>query len=73
MPYVTCLLYTSYTGRFVPASYQLNLNTPQLQAACTAGGFTYLGQPFGYFTPPSIVVRAMNGATTPVQLSLIHI
>ena len=56
-----------YTGRFVPASYQLNLNTPQLQAACTAGGFTYLGQPFGYFTPPSIVVRAMNGATTPVQ------
>lgn len=35
-----------YTGRFVPASYQLVLNTPMLQtfgSACAARSFTYLG------------------------------
>lgn len=56
-----------YSGRFVPAGYQLNLNTPQLQTSCAAGGFTYLGQPFGYAAPPSIAVKAMNGAATPTQ------
>ncbi len=56
-----------YSGRFVPASYQLiNLNTPQLQAACAAGGFTYLGQTFGYDTTPSVAVKAMSGAAIPV-------
>jgi len=59
-----------YTGRFVPASYQLNLNTPQLQtfgSACATRSFTYLGQPFGFVTTPSATVRAMNGAATPAQ------
>lgn len=59
-----------FTGRFVPASYQLNLNTPQLQtfgSACATRGFTYLGQPFGYVTTPSVTVKAMNGAATPAQ------
>ncbi len=56
-----------YSGRFVPASYQINLNTPQLQAACAAGGFTYLGQAFGYATTPSVAVKAMSGAAIPVQ------
>ena len=55
------------TGRFVPASYQVNLNAPALQEACAGGGFTYLGQPFGYATAPSATVRAMNGAATPAQ------
>lgn len=59
-----------YTGRFVPASYQLNLNAPLLQtfgSACAARSFTYLGQPFGYAVAPSLTVKAMNGATTPAQ------
>ena len=56
-----------YSGRFIPASYQLNMNTPQLQTTCAAGGFTYLGQPFGYAVTPSIAVKAMNGAATPAQ------
>ena len=58
------------TGRFVPASYQFNFNVPLLQtfgSACAARSFTYLGQPFGYAVPPSITVRAMNGAATPAQ------
>ena len=58
------------TGRFVPASYQLNVNTPQLQtfdSVCATRSFTYLGQPFGFVTTPSVTVRAMNGAAMPVQ------
>jgi hypothetical protein len=59
----------NYVGRFVPASFQLNLNAPQLRTACAAGGFTYLGQGFGYVVVPSVVVKAMNGAATPLQTS----
>ncbi len=56
------------TGRFVPASYRLVLNTPTLQtfgSACAVRSFTYLGQPFGYATPPSVGVSAMNGVAVP--------
>lgn len=59
-----------YSGRFVPASYRLNLNVPLLQtfgSACAARSFTYLGQPFGYALAPSVTIKAMNGAATPVQ------
>lgn len=59
-----------YTGRFVPASYQLVPNTPILQtfgSACAARSFTYLGQPFGYATTPIVGVKAMNGAVSPTQ------
>ncbi len=67
----------TYTGRFVPASFQVNLNTPTLRtfgvtdSSCHASAsaprrtFTYLGQPFGYATSPSVTVRAMNAATPP--------
>ncbi len=61
---------TINTGRFVPASYQLALNTPLLQtmgSACATRSFTYLGQPFGYVTAPSVTVTAMNGAASPVK------
>jgi hypothetical protein len=66
------------TGRFVPDSFLLTPNTPTLQTfgaadgSCSAAAaapkrsFTYLGQPFGYATAPSIGVAARNfaGATT---------
>lgn len=58
------------TGRFVPASFQLTLNSPVLQtfgSACASRSFTYLGQPFGFASTPALNVRAMNGAATPVQ------
>jgi hypothetical protein len=60
-----------YTGRFVPASYQVTFAAPMLQtfgAACAAPrSFTYFGQPFGFLAAPSVAVKAMNGATTPAQ------
>ena len=61
-----------YTGRFVPASYQLVLNTPMLQtfgSACAARSFTYLGQPFGYAVAPGVSVSAMSGAVAPALTS----
>ncbi len=53
-------------GRFVPASFAAALNTPVFGTACSAGGFTYLGQPFTYTVAPVITVtaQAVGGATT---------
>lgn len=65
-------------GRFVPDHFAVsNNNTPQyrtynaLDGACTAGPaprrtFTYIGQPFGWVTPPLALITARNasGATT---------
>lgn len=53
-------------GRFIPARFAVMLNSPLLATACTAGGFTYQGQPFGYVTPPVITATAVSvsGGTT---------
>jgi MSHA biogenesis protein MshQ len=54
-------------GRFVPSHFVVDLNPPPLfTAACSAGGFTYHGQPFGYTTAPVITATAVaaDGATT---------
>lgn len=67
----------TYTGRFVPASFQVNLNTPLFKtfntadASCNASApspkrtFTYLGQPFGFSNAPSVTVKALSAASTP--------
>jgi MSHA biogenesis protein MshQ len=49
-------------GRFVPDHFAVSLNTPLFQTACTAGGFTYLGQKFGYATVPVITVTAQDAS-----------
>ena len=54
-------------GRFVPDHFAVALNSPLFQTACSAGGFTYTGQTFGYLTAPVITVTAQdasNNATT---------
>jgi len=54
-------------GRFVPDHFAVALNTPSFGTACTAGGFTYLGQPLNYTTAPVITVTAQglaNNTTT---------
>jgi MSHA biogenesis protein MshQ len=58
-------------GRFVPDHFDVVLLlTPVLRtfnsSSCTPRSFTYLGQPFGYATPPQATVLARNaaGATT---------
>jgi MSHA biogenesis protein MshQ len=53
-------------GRFVPSHFTVALNAPLFATACTAGGFTYLGQPFQFATAPMITAtaRSVSGALT---------
>lgn len=65
--YITSNIAT--VGRFVPANYLLQLNTPTFQtfgSTCASRSFTYLGQPFGYAAAPIVTVTARNfsGGTT---------
>lgn len=47
-------------GRFRPARLAVAPNVPQLLNACAAGGFGYMGQEFGFATPPELTVTGFN-------------
>jgi hypothetical protein len=53
-------------GRFVPASFGTSVNSPVFATGCASGGFTYVGQSFGYAVPPVVTVTALaaDGVTT---------
>jgi MSHA biogenesis protein MshQ len=53
-------------GRFIPNAFATALNTPVLGTACTAGGFSYVGQALTYTVAPVLTVtaQALGGATT---------
>jgi hypothetical protein len=53
-------------GRFVPNGFAVALNTPLIGTACTAGSYSYMGQPLTYAVAPVITVtaQALGGATT---------
>jgi MSHA biogenesis protein MshQ len=55
---------TGDVGRFIPNNFAVILNAPSFAAACGAGLFTYLGQPFGYSVAPVITVTAQSLAGT---------
>ncbi|MBS0393274.1 MAG: hypothetical protein JSR54_01545 [Proteobacteria bacterium] len=57
---------TGNVGRFVPSTFATALNTPVFGTACTAGGFTYVGQPFTFTVAPvvTLTAQAVGGATT---------
>ncbi len=52
-------------GRFIPNSFGTALNTPVIGTACSAGGYSYLGQPLNYTVAPVVTVTALaaTGAT----------
>jgi MSHA biogenesis protein MshQ len=58
---------TGNIGRFIPHHFSVALNTPLFATACAAGGFTYLGQSFGYSVPPVISVTAQTQAGVTTQ------
>jgi MSHA biogenesis protein MshQ len=53
-------------GRFVPSHFLVALNAPLFATACSAGSFTYQGEPFGFTTAPVITAAAVaaGGTTT---------
>lgn len=53
-------------GRFIPNSFSAAVNTPVIGTACSAGGFSYLGQPLTYTVAPVATVTALSlgGSTT---------
>jgi MSHA biogenesis protein MshQ len=57
---------TGNVGRFIPNAFTAAINTPVFGTACTAGGFSYIGQPFVYTVAPVITAtaQALGGATT---------
>ena len=53
-------------GRFVPNNFLTALNTPVFATACSAGSFTYVGQPFTFSVAPviNVTAQALGGITT---------
>ncbi|HZF16466.1 MAG TPA: DUF2341 domain-containing protein [Steroidobacteraceae bacterium] len=57
---------TGNVGRFIPNDFLVAVNTPLFLTACSAGNYTYIGQPFAYAVAPvfTATARAFGGATT---------
>ena len=53
-------------GRFIPNAFAAALNTPVIGTGCSAGGFSYLGQPLTYTVAPVLTATALaaGGSTT---------
>ncbi len=49
-------------GRFIPNSFGVALNTPVIGTACSAGGYSYTGQPLTYTVAPVMTVTALTAA-----------
>ena len=59
---------TGNVGRFFPDHFAVTRNSPTFNPACTAGSFTYVGQPFAYATAPVLTVTARNASGNPKNL-----
>ena len=57
---------TGYVGRFHPKRLGVAANAPALGNSCSAGAFTYQGQPFHFGTAPVLSLTALSaqGTTT---------
>jgi hypothetical protein len=57
---------TGNVGRFIPNDFLVSGNTPLFLTGCSAGTYTYIGQPFVYSVAPvmTATARALGGATT---------
>ena len=54
-------------GRFIPHHFATALNAPLFQTQCGSGGFTYIGETFGYSTAPLITFTALAAAGSVTQ------
>jgi hypothetical protein len=57
---------TGNVGRFIPDNFTVALNSPVIGTSCSAGGFSYLGQPLSYTVAPVITAtaRSFSGGIT---------
>jgi MSHA biogenesis protein MshQ len=53
-------------GRFIPNGFAVALNTPVFGTGCSAGAFSYVGQPLLYTVAPvmTVTAQAVGGTTT---------
>jgi MSHA biogenesis protein MshQ len=53
-------------GRFYPNDFAVALNTPVFGTGCSAGSFSYVGQPLTYTVAPvmTVTAQALGGITT---------
>jgi MSHA biogenesis protein MshQ len=56
---------TGNVGRFVPSSFSVALNTPVFGTGCSAGSYSYIGQPLTFTVAPVLTATALavGGAT----------
>ena len=54
-------------GRFIPHHFATAINTPLFQTQCGTGGFTYIGQSFGFSTAPVITLTALAAGGSVTQ------
>ncbi|MGB5447713.1 MAG: DUF6701 domain-containing protein [Woeseiaceae bacterium] len=54
-------------GRFIPHHFATALNTPLFQTQCGTGGFTYIGESFGFSTAPVITLTALAAGGSVTQ------
>jgi hypothetical protein len=60
---------TIAVGRFVPDHFAVSVTTaPAFGTGCGAGGFTYVGQSFGYTLQPVVTVTAQSFNSNPTTL-----
>jgi MSHA biogenesis protein MshQ len=52
----------------VPDHFAVAYNAPSFVTACSAGAYTYVGQPFTYGVAPTITVTAQNAANATTRL-----
>ena len=54
-------------GRFTPDHFSTSLNTPVFGTGCSAGAYTYIGQPFTFTVAPVISVTAQSQSNSTTQ------
>ena len=54
-------------GRFIPHHFTTSINTPLFQTQCSSGGFTYIGESFGFSTAPVISFTALSASGSVTQ------
>ncbi|UZE98080.1 DUF6701 domain-containing protein [Alkalimarinus alittae] len=59
VPVAVASVESANIGRFYPASFDVSMTSADFNLSCNSS-FTYMGQPFGYLTPPEVTIKALS-------------